>query len=149
MEILIDTREQKPFVFANETLTGLHRTKLDAGDYSIVGYDKPTDKHSIIIERKANCSEYSSNLGKNFERFEREAQKLAEYKHRAIIVCGPDNFQYLYDQKFIGLHPKYAYNRIAYLWIQYGIPTFFHDTPEQAEMFMMRLFKRVYEINNE
>jgi hypothetical protein len=88
INILIDTREQKPFFEVAPYLsTGEYMKtefrKLDAGDYSIEGME-----HILAIERKSTSGELYGNLAKTSmkERFYRELDKLSKIQ-KAIILC--------------------------------------------------------------
>lgn len=149
MNLIIDTKEQKPLLFTEYELN-ICRDSLPAGDYTLVGHDRPTDDESVIFERKANCLELVTNLGKEFERFEREAQILTQYKHKAILVCGPANFDFIYNRGMTKLHPNFAYKQLAYLYLEYSIPTIFLDNRENVENFMFRTFHQIHKkIRNE
>lgn len=140
MKILIDSREQSPFRWIDyENLTTV-REKLDFGDYSLVSHDMPGDDESVIIERKQHCQELLSNIGMYWDRFKRELEGLAKYKHKFIIVCGPSNFDYLYNKGFTKISPNFAYKQLAFIYTEYGIPTLFFSKAEDAENFIYRLF---------
>ncbi len=75
--ILVDTREQDPFEFAN---LSAEPGTLDTGDYSIRGLE-----HLIAVERKSlpdllNC------LGRDRDRFKRELQRLRGFRFRALVI---------------------------------------------------------------
>ncbi len=73
--IIIDSREQKPYAF-----TG-HRTvcrKLDAGDYSLEGYEG-----RIAVERKSKEDAWGS-VGK--ARFERALLRLGEVERPFLVI---------------------------------------------------------------
>lgn len=83
MQIIVDTREQKPYDFgfftrADDTVVN---RKLDYGDYSLEGLE---DK--IAIERKATPSEIARNFGKDKARFYREIEVLSGFDH-AVFLC--------------------------------------------------------------
>ena len=89
--VLIDTREQRPFGFASirsDAYTGrrplLVRTlvrTLDAGDYSLVGFER-----RVSVERKA-LADLFNTLGQARARFVRELQRLqAAYEFAAVVV---------------------------------------------------------------
>jgi ERCC4-type nuclease len=150
INIIVDTRENDPLLFSlydEEIKT--HRDKLDAGDYTLFAHDMPGDDDSIIIERKANCQELVNNLGKKWEQFKAEAELLSKYKHKVILVCGPDNFNYLYDRGFTRLHPNFIYKQLNYLWINYGIQTLFLPDRDTAENYIFRSFVEVIRKNYE
>lgn len=84
--IIIDTREQLPWVFDGiETI----REPLGAGDYSIVGLTA-----LVAIERKS-LHDFVNTIIHNRERFRKECQKLAGMMHSCIIVeAGIDDVKY-------------------------------------------------------
>lgn len=148
LKIIVDTREQQPLEFLadkrdNEIILG--RDKLDCGDYSLYGHDRPKDDHSIIIERKKDCSELAINLGSKWEQFENELRLLTHYRHRAILVCAPNNFEWLYDKKYTMMKPEFIMKRMSEVHINYGVPIIFLNNREMVETYMIRLFKRVLE----
>lgn len=149
IRILCDTREQTPFEW--EGYDGLTVTKetLDAGDYTIVGHDRPKDDYSIIIERKKNCNELVGNVGANWERFLREAEILTQYKTKLIIVTGPCNFDYLYDNGLTKIHPNFALKQLAYLQMKFGISTLYFPNKELAENYVFRLFVEISKLIKE
>lgn len=148
INIIVDTRETQPLLFSTYDDIEICRDKLDAGDYSMSGYDLPGDDNSIIIERKADCQELVTNLGSKWKQFEAEARLLSMYKHKAIIVCGPDNFEYLYTRGFTKLHPNFIYKQLSYLFINFGIPTIFMSDRENAENYIYRLLIEVRRKND-
>lgn len=137
---MIDTREQSPLNFNSYEYCTSCRDTLDCGDYTIAGYDRPKDDHSVIIERKANSMELVGNLGVNWERFQRECELLAQYRHKMILVQSPENFQYLYDKKYTKLSPSYIYKQLSILHMEYNIPTIFLSSRESATNFTIRYF---------
>lgn len=149
IRILYDTREQTPFEWAGYDSLTVTKETLEAGDYTIVGHDLPRDDHSIIIERKKNCNELVGNLGTNWERFLREAEILAKYKTKLIIVTGPCNFDYLYDNGLTKLNPNFALKQLSYLQIKFGISTLYFPNKELAENYVFRLFVETIKLTRE
>ncbi len=92
LTIIIDTREQQPYVFSS-TINTLSE-KLESGDYSILGYQ---DKFSI--ERKS-LDDYISSITSDRDRFFRELKRLQKYDFACIVVEG--SFPELLNQKLIG-----------------------------------------------
>jgi len=77
MNIIIDSREQKPYLFPGyKTIT----QKLNAGDYSIEDY-----QHRIAIERKSIADLYGT-IGKGRKRFVAELERLQGHEYKAIII---------------------------------------------------------------
>ena len=75
--IIIDTREQTPWKFANlRTIAG----SLTTGDYSISGLT-----HLVAVERKG-LDDLLSCVGRHRDRFRRELARLRGFRFRAVIV---------------------------------------------------------------
>jgi hypothetical protein len=78
MKIIIDTREQLPWSFGEfDTVS----RKLDTGDYSIEGLEEV-----LCIERKKSTAEIAINLGKDCKRFNKELERMLQFKY-AYIIC--------------------------------------------------------------
>ncbi|MCZ6651725.1 MAG: hypothetical protein O7D91_01675, partial [Planctomycetota bacterium] len=75
--VIIDTREQHPWSFAN---LPTERATLDSGDYSIVGLT-----HLVVVERKS-LPDLLGCLGRERDRFKRELQRLRGYRFRCLVV---------------------------------------------------------------
>lgn len=76
--IVVDTREQLPLFKSPPA----KRQKLDAGDYSVVGYET-----RIAVERKSIADLYGS-FGKGRNRFERSMRRLCMLPARLLVVEG-------------------------------------------------------------
>lgn len=75
IEVVIDTREQRPYVFPRARVA-----TLKTGDYSIVGFED-----RIAIERKS-LEDLFGSLGGGRERFEREFERMAGLEYAALVV---------------------------------------------------------------
>ncbi len=83
LQIAVDSREQKPYLFEREVSEGIvsvTRAALPAGDYSLVGYET-----RISIERKS-LEDLVQTVIKDRARFAREMQKLDLYQDIALVV---------------------------------------------------------------
>lgn len=148
IKIIVDTREKDALKFKDyEVVTSID--KLEAGDYTIHCHDRPLDDNSIIIERKKNCQELVHNLVASWDVFKNELEILSTYRHKAIVVCGPNNFPYLYDRGFTKVSPSFVYCRIADVFMEYGIPTIFANSREDAENMIYRMFVKARKLNEE
>lgn len=77
--VVVDTREQDPFLFPkNPTVRGT----LETGDYSILGLEK-----EIAIERKGVADAVGSVISDR-ERFEKEIIRSKSLKYFAIVIEG-------------------------------------------------------------
>jgi len=75
MKILIDSREKKPFTFANYEV---ETAALKTGDYSIKGLE---DK--LVLERKS-ISDFTSSITK--QRFWNEMERMADISKSYLIL---------------------------------------------------------------
>lgn len=151
ISIIYDTREQKPLTFErfleNNNLE-LIKDTLSCGDYTLGGFDIPCQiDDSIIIERKKDCQELIGNLGTNWERFKNELEQMSKFKHKFILVCGDQNFQWLYDKKYTKLSPAFIFRQLAQIQINYGISIIFLGNRESVEEYIFRIFKRIIDKN--
>ena len=74
--IIVDTREQAEYTFDCSVL----RRKLDAGDYSVQGYE-----HRVAVERKS-LADFVHTVIHHFDRFAVELDKLAGMEAASIVV---------------------------------------------------------------
>lgn len=74
--IIVDTREQAEYTFECSVL----RRKLDAGDYSVLGYE-----HRVAVERKS-LADFVHTVIHDFDRFAVELDKLAGMEAASIVV---------------------------------------------------------------
>lgn len=79
MNIIVDTREQKPW-FASTKEHSVIKKKLDCGDYSIEGYES-----KFGVERKSLTDAYGT-LGAGRARFIRMLEKTKSYDFFAVII---------------------------------------------------------------
>lgn len=148
LKIIVDSKEKQPLLFSTyEAET--YRDSLSAGDYTLFSHDRPNDDHSIIIERKKNCMELVSNLVAKWDVFQRELEKLQTYRHKAIVVCGPNNFLELYERGMTQVHPSFAYAKLAEVLMIYEVPTIFAGSREEAENIIFRMFTRAKTLSYE
>jgi hypothetical protein len=76
MQIIQDTREQKPIEFPNQIIS-----KLDFGDYTAAGefYDK------TFVERKS-VADFVGTFGSGYERFEKEIQRAKAFSSFVFVL---------------------------------------------------------------
>ena len=135
--IAVDTREQQPYKFKGHASV---RKKLDAGDYSIKGFEK-----LIGIERKGSTTDFRMSLGRNHKRFMRELDRLRPYICKVIVVestlqevLHPPR---LYDR----VHPNSIMGSIVKITVDYDIPILFCNGRRRAEEVTLKLLQRFYE----
>lgn len=121
--ILIDTREQRALRFPPDLGVDCGSATLPAGDYSVRGFT-----HLIALERKS-VADLVQTLSHGRERFENELDLLAEYRWKAILVEGRrgDVEAGIYRSL---MTPKSVIGSLRAIWMRWGVPTFWVDSPE-------------------
>lgn len=142
--ILIDTREQDPFTFAN--LPSEPGT-LDTGDYSVRGLE-----HLVAVERKS-LDDLLACVGRERDRFKRELQRLRAYRFRLLIVeaSAADLEQGVYPQGAYPLNPQgarplwrskltpaHVLGSLAAWTAQYTLPVWLGGTHDESGRFVER-----------
>ena len=79
MRVIVDTREQTPWTFEEQSIECV-RAKLDAGDYSLPGLEL-----RVAIERKS-LDDWTGTVLRDRARFYRELERLRAYDFRCVIV---------------------------------------------------------------
>jgi ERCC4-type nuclease len=151
-QIIRDTRESEKHGWKfNKSLPGgliitsICDDTLLHGDYSMAGYDLPSDDDSVIIERKKSIMELCGNFGKNWTRFNKVLEGLAQYAHPLIIV--EDDFHNIYARskahKYITLSPDFLLKRISFIYSEYRIPVLFLSNAYNSQRFVAGIFKNL------
>jgi len=148
IKVLYDSREQNPFLFNGYDYIVTSKETIPYGDYTLVGHEFPQDDHSVIIERKANTQELVTNIGQKWEQFVAEMEQVSRFKHKMILVCGPNNIDFLYRQGLTKIHPNYFFKQLAVLDIEYGVSTIFMPNREMAESYLVRYFNHIVRLMN-
>ena len=146
--LIIDSREKHPLQFSPDIYGTDHITyvdKLDAGDYSLAGHDRPNDDNSIIFERKMSCAELITDLGQEWTQFETRLKILSSYCYKSILVCANECFWSIYNNGLTKLHPNFVFSRLSYIYINYQIPTLFLVSRANVENYIWRCFIKVVE----
>jgi ERCC4-type nuclease len=122
MKILIDTREQKPYSFETDSVTG----KLDTGDYSISGLE-----NHVSIERK-ELNDLIGCLSKGRDRFERELQRAKGLDYFCLVVEADlsDIAKGDYRSKML---PRAVLQSLMTFSIRYKMPIWFCGNRQYAE----------------
>ena len=128
MKIIIDSREQRPFLFKGKHFEDVvtEAGALTVGDYSLAGL---TDK--VAVERK-ELSDLVACLGRERERFERELQRGAALDAFAVVVEA--SWQELAEGAYRSrLNPHSACQSVLAFMGRYRLPFFFAGSREGAE----------------
>jgi hypothetical protein len=139
MEILVDTREQTPWLF-DELGAEITRQALPVGDYCL-----PGDEYRFVIERKSP-KDFIGTIGSGWARFQRE---LARARSLVVIVEAPlDVFFYRLDSGQLvapdgesQLQPGFVYKRCAEIMGAHGCSLFFCQGREYAERMAWTILK--------
>jgi ERCC4-type nuclease len=111
--VAVDSREQRAYQFSDSVVK-----TLSTGDYSIVGLED-----EITVERKSKKDCYRS-LGAERERFERELERMAEYRYGAVVVEASLR-DFLIPPDFSRMNPTAAIRSLIAWSVRYGVSIFF------------------------
>ncbi|MCF6147295.1 MAG: hypothetical protein E3K37_01405 [Candidatus Kuenenia sp.] len=137
--IIIDTRESLPYEFPDvKTVT----RKLDAGDYSIEGYET-----RITIERKTLADAYGT-IGQGRKRFINELERFKNYEYAAIVIES-DLKNFLQPPPYSKLNPKSAINSLLMWSIRYKTYVFFAHDRNYGMTLTLRLLEKFRKHCNE
>ena len=122
MKIVTDTREQRPYSFETETVTGT----LSTGDYSICGLED-----HIAIERKT-IDDLIGSLSKGRDRFERELQRAKGLDYFALVVEADlkDIVNHAYRSEML---PKSVIQSLVAFSVRYKMPIWFCGNREYGQ----------------
>jgi ERCC4-type nuclease len=76
--VIVDSREQRPFVFSDGVET--RRAALPVGDYSLAGFE-----HDVVVERKS-LGDFLQSITSERERFERELRQLRGFRLAILMI---------------------------------------------------------------
>lgn len=124
--------------------------KLDTGDYTLEGME---DK--LCIERKKTTGEIATNLGTDFERFQKELVRMKDFKFAYLIL--EFSVQDLLDYpKGVKLSPekiaklkmngKYMVKLLSSFNKDYGIEVIYAGNRDNAIAYVEALFENVQKI---
>lgn len=140
--IVVDSREQEPYSFSAPVV----RKKLDAGDYSLVGFET-----QVAVERKS-IPDFVGTVIRGRDRFRNELKKLQSYERACVVVEG--NFRDVLDGRFAGgTHPHAIVGAALSIIMDYGIPVFFCSDRQAScrfvEEYLNRFHRRFAECQEE
>ena len=133
--IVIDTREQLPFIFSDEIETVTKA--LSVGDYSLLRYE-----NLVSVERKS-LADYISSLTHQRKRFFREIKRLADMPYSCVIVEASlmEIMQHRYRS---GATPSSILGSTISIIVDYSVPVYFCSDRQIALAFTERFLKRVH-----
>ncbi len=128
--IIIDTREQEGYSFSCPSV----KKKLDAGDYSIEGFED-----RVAVERKS-LEDFVNTMIRGRKRFYKELRSLQDYEHACVVVEG--NLRDLLTGRYhSGAHPNALLASAVAITINFGIPVFFCGDRQSACRFTEEYLK--------
>lgn len=137
MQVIIDSREQKPYTFAKYPEVKTTVAALPVGDYTIQGFEQ-----YISIERKS-LSDLVQSLGRERERFFRELQRARGLRF-CVVVEG--TWASLAAGRYPSrLHPHAAVARVAAIMSRLGIPVLFCGSRAAGETATYQLLHQFLE----
>lgn len=145
--VIIDTREQKPWNFTSSSINDTVVDTVKTGDYTIQAHE-----HNFTIERKNSTGEIARNI---FEkRFKDTLQRMSDMSHAYII------FEFSYEDVLnfpigsgipkrkwgkIRMTANFMNKTLAQYMINYNVPIIFAGDRENAQRIAQSLMKEYYE----
>lgn len=136
MNLVTDTREQRPLDFTRWPEITVTTATLRAGDYSLVGFED-----RFALERKS-LPDLVGSVTTHRERFERELQTLRGYD-LAAIVAECDTGHVLRHEYRSKASPDSVLQSLAAFQVRYRVPTLWAGSPQGAA-YMVRALCRHY-----
>ena len=146
MNIIIDTREKKPWHFKQDDVEVTYR-KLDTGDYCIDGFE---DK--LCLERKRSVAELANNI--TDARFKRELVRMADFKYKILML----EFDYRHIDAFpegsnipkrlkskVRVKGPYIIKCLSRIMTKYNIQVLLCSNAVYAEHVAYSLMKEIYD----
>jgi ERCC4-type nuclease len=145
--IIVDTREQKPWVFEDHVVAN---HKLDTGDYSIQGLE-----NILCIERKRNVAEIATNITE--KRFSDVLDRMKNIKYSFILLefdlddimkypIGSNIPKKLWDK--IKIPPGFIIKKLTDIQIDYNINIIFCGNSSNAETIALSIMRKINKLEN-
>jgi len=137
LNIIVDTRESKPFKFPNHNTI---EKKLDFGDYAIEG-----EENKVVVERKS-LTDLIGSFVSNLDRVDREFARAKEKNAYLIVVCEESlntamSFNYIpYIKRYTKLRPEVMFHNIRELIQKYNFQFVFCDGVKKATEITEKIF---------
>ena len=125
IHIIRDSREQAPFLF-NGYPVDVSVTALEAGDYSIAGFER-----KVAVERK-ELGDLVGCLWADRERFQRELARLRGYDAAAVVVETPSH-ELRAGHYRAQLNPEAAWQSVLAFIQRYRVPFIWCQDRADAE----------------
>jgi ERCC4-type nuclease len=143
--IIVDTREQQPWIFDNYTVAN---RKLDTGDYSIEGLED-----LLCIERKKSVSEFANNIVES--RFKDVVMRMSQLKYSFLLLefdlkdvliypVGSTVPKKMWDK--IKIIPAFLIKNLLDLELNHNIKVIYCGNSSNAEKMAEHILKKVHYI---
>lgn len=133
MQIIIDTREQKPLEFSVPTI----RECLPCGDYRAKFSDGSLS--DVVMERKSIGDLYGT-LSQGYDRFKREIFKAAENKITLVIIIEGSLRRVLAGYRNSQRTPISIVYQLFTLKVRYKIDSVFCNNRDEASQYITHYF---------
>jgi DNA excision repair protein ERCC-4 len=135
--VIIDTREQKSWDFAQYEDFEIYRQGLPSGDYSILGMEE-----RVAIERKS-LGDAVQTLIQGWLRFRKELCRLSGYDMALIVIEAnlSDIIEHRYESE---ASPESVLARISEIMIDHNIPVFLAGDHESAGRIAARFLRMAW-----
>lgn len=127
--VIIDTSEQRPFVFRNLPWV---RQSLETGDYSIAGL-----VDYVAVERKS-LTDLLGCFGTERERFKKTMQRMVAHPFRLLIVETDAETLRAGAWRHSSQSPAVVLGSLASWSCRYGLPIWLGGSPEACAEFLER-----------
>jgi len=134
MTIVVDTRETMAYRFKGIPLIN---KKLDAGDYSILGFEK-----SIAVERKGGASDFLSSIGRRREEFLAMLKRLALYEAKLLVIEA--NLSELFNYPRSRISKETVLGSLAKISLDLGIPVMLVGNRQAGEELTWKFLSRFF-----
>ena len=126
LDILVDTREQKPYGFNRYDVT-THDQKLLTGDYALKGdgeFNSETFEPAFAVERK-NPDDFLNSITWERDRFEDELRRADSFDSRMPVIIEAPWEYFMQDRHFRDVHPNSIKGTVQKHPNQYNAEYFF------------------------
>lgn len=136
MKIIIDNREQTPWIFPKEIES--ERGSLATGDYSLSGLED-----LCSIERKSLSDLVGCTTGDDRERFKKELLRLKSYSCQAVIIEATlhDIINHSYKAR---TEPESVIGSLASWQTRYEVPFIFAGDTDGAARYCLAVFRNFH-----
>ena len=138
MEIIIDTREQRPLEFDNRVSTV--KEKLDVGDYGARFRDGHVPPY--FFERKS-IGDLFGTMGKGYTRFKKEMKRVRDNNLQLFIIIEGTEFKVLKGTKYSKMQPGAVMKKLFTLWIRYNIIPIFCNNRQHMSEYITQFYMAV------